>query len=276
MAKAINKSSKTSKISNTPSNNGPRPSTIRPGLLVSLKTSIRGNISYRKRDIERDHAVRKDGKAEVRQAKWETERTIADAAEHERAAKIRTEAWYAVARVCSNTAFGYLCPDDRTEELAEAMVKARKMIDDFNASAKITRLSIYMITGRVAPDDVEAVRAIGSELRDLMKAMSDGVKDLDASKVREAAVRAKQIASMLSDNSKLRVEVAIAAARKTATEINKAVKAGEQAALEVDRSTLKTIETARTSFLDFDEEAPAPTAKIKAKARVLDLSPEEA
>ena len=31
--------------------------TLRPGLLVSLKTSIRGNVSYQYRDIEPEHLV---------------------------------------------------------------------------------------------------------------------------------------------------------------------------------------------------------------------------
>ncbi len=41
-------------------------STLRPGLLVSLKTSVTGNVVYRRKDIEPDHRT-KDG---VQRARW--------------------------------------------------------------------------------------------------------------------------------------------------------------------------------------------------------------
>ncbi len=53
-------------------------STLRPGLLVSVKTSIRGNVTYSTRDLDPDH-IESDGS---RQARWETERRIADPQEH--------------------------------------------------------------------------------------------------------------------------------------------------------------------------------------------------
>ena len=56
-------------------------STLRPGLLVSLKTSIRGNVSYQTRDLEHEHAV---AGGQTR-ARWETERTVANKAEIARA-----------------------------------------------------------------------------------------------------------------------------------------------------------------------------------------------
>src|SRR5690348_7110755 len=45
--------------------------TLRPGLLVSLKTSIVGNTEYRRVQLEADH-VTEEG---TRRARWETERT---------------------------------------------------------------------------------------------------------------------------------------------------------------------------------------------------------
>src|SRR6266576_4051454 len=121
-------------------------STLRPGLLVSLKTSIRGNVSYVKRDLEADHFVDET----TRKAKWETERTVADAQEHEQARKVCAEARWAIARVCASTAFGCLCPESRADELSDSIKSARAHIDAFNATARITKLELYVITGRVA------------------------------------------------------------------------------------------------------------------------------
>jgi hypothetical protein len=55
---------------------------IRPGLLVSLKTTVHGGVSYQKRTIVPDHP---EGKARI--ASWETTRQIQDAEEHNAAAR---------------------------------------------------------------------------------------------------------------------------------------------------------------------------------------------
>lgn len=62
-------------------------STLRPGLLVSLKTSCTGNVSYTRADIEAGHMT-EEGK---KRAKWETERTIEDPIEHEAAIKVQSK-----------------------------------------------------------------------------------------------------------------------------------------------------------------------------------------
>jgi len=150
-------------------------STLRPGLLVSLKTSIHGNVAYSKRTIEEDHVTATGAKLAV----WETERKITDPQEHERAVKARSAARNIIVGVCSPTAFGLLCPSDNADKLADAIAKARVVADEFNATAGVSRLGVYVITGRVAQDDVEAVRAINSEVRELLEDMEEGVRNLD-------------------------------------------------------------------------------------------------
>lgn len=220
-------------------------STLRPGLLVSLKTSVVGNVRYTKQVIETERVV--VGGAEV--AKWETERTIMDPAEHERAAKVRSKAAGLVRSVCSQSAFGLLCPEDASEKLDAAVAEARKLTEAFNADAKVSRIYLYVIAGRVASDDVEAVKAINSEVRDLMREMEKGMTDLDVKAIREAAARAKGLAAMLSGDAQVRVQIAIEAARSTAKNI---VKADDPAKVEPDKWAIKKIAEQRMAFLDLD------------------------
>lgn len=240
-------------------------STLRPGLLVSLKTSVRGNVSYQRRDLA--HKRTKDGKDE---AKWETERVIADADEYRRAGEVRTQARIAISRPCAYSAFGLLCPEDRANDLEEAIVEARKIADEFNADAKLTRVSVYVITGRIAQDDVEAVRAINSEVRELLDTMQTGLKNFDAKAVREAANKAVSVGKMLSDDANDKIQIAIDAARSAARRI---VKAGDQVSMEIDTQVLKTIKRQRTAFLDIDTPT-ATVAKPTAKRRAVDLAPQ--
>lgn len=239
-------------------------STLRPGLLVSLKTSVSGNVSYQKQVIEDAHLT-EDG---AQQARWETQRTISDPEEHENAVKARSKARAKIRSVCADSAFGMLCPESDADKLEAAIKEAREIADGFNEVAKLTRVTVYVITGRIAPDDVEAVKAINSEVKDLLNAMSAGIENLDVKKVREAASRAKEVGAMLSTDAQARVQIAVDAARAAAKKI---VAAGDQAAKEIDRATIRKITEMRTAFLDLDEakaiEAPA------AEQRALDLTP---
>jgi hypothetical protein len=237
-------------------------STLRPGLLVSLKTSVQGNVKYSKTVLESEH---KDPDGAER-ARWETERTITDKVEHEAAQEARGKASHVIRRVCTNSAFGLLCPESKTAELEAAIADARKVAEDFNSKATLTRLGVFVICGRVAQDDVEAVRAINSEIRDLLADMETGLANLDVKMVRAAAVKAKGIGQMLSPSAAEKIEVAITAARASARKI---VAAGEQVAAEVDRATIRRIAEQRTAFLDIDN--MKEVARPSETGRAIDL-----
>lgn len=237
--------------------------TIRPGLLVVIKSNVTGNVSYHKRDL--GTKVEKEG-AEV--VEWETTRTIADAKEFKEAGQLRMRALGYMYNVCARSTFGLLCPEDKIEALNKGIEKARKEADEFNAKAKITRVNFNIIAGRVAADDVEATRAINGEVRDLLDKMQDGIKKLDVTSIRDAAKRAKDISSIIAPENNEKLQAAIEVARAAA---RKLVKAGEAAAKEVDKEALAALKSSRTAFLDLDaHDAPKPKAS-KAKGRAVDF-----
>jgi hypothetical protein len=228
-------------------------STLRPGLLVGLSTSISGNVKYRTQIIEEEHLTESGAEA----ARWETERTITDPAEHEAAKKVRSAARNDIVRVCAASAFGLLCPENKVADLEAGLATARRRVEAFNAMAQVTRLSVNVLTGRIASDDVEAVRAINSEVRDLLSQMERGIQRVDVKAIRDAADAAKALGSMLSPEAAERVQTAIDVARQQARLI---VKAGEQAATAIDQAAIAKITESRAAFLDFDEarEVAAP------------------
>jgi hypothetical protein len=240
-------------------------STLRPGLLVSLNTTISGNVTYKRREIEADHITDQGTK----EASWQTDRTIFDPVEDEKARIVRSKARSLVTAVCARSAFGLLCPESKAANLDAAISDARKLADEFNATANLSRVGVYVITGRIAQDDVEAVRAINSEVRELMAAMAAGIGNLDVEQVREAANKARNISSMLTPEAQDRIAIAIKTARDAARKI---VQAGEQAAQEIDLVAMRKIEEARTAFLDLDE-TPTDVAAPELEQRALDLDP---
>ena len=242
-------------------------STLRPGLLVSLKTSVTGNVAYRRQDIETEHLTA-DG---AKRARWETERTVVDPAEHDEAIKVRGKCRTLVTAICSASAFGLLCPEEGAAELMQAVEEAQALAADFNRRAKLTRIGVYVIAGKVAADDAQAVRAIASEVRDLLADMETGLRNLDVKTVRDAANKARDIGRMLTPTAQARVQVAIDAARSAARRI---VKAGETAALEVDARALRSITESRTAFLEIGDDIGEIAAPV-ASGRALDMVPSE-
>lgn len=238
-------------------------STLRPGLLVSLKTSVSGNVSY----VKVSKGTRREEGREI--AEWETVRTIIDKEEHEAAQTVRSEAQALIRGVCAKSAFGLLCPEIEKEKLDTAIAKARARIRGFNEEAKLSRIQLNVIAGRIASDDVEAVKAINSEVSDLMRLMNEGIANCDPKAIRDAANRTRSIGQMLSGTAAARVQLVIETARKVARDI---VASGETAAQVIDKAAIAKITEQRTAFLDLEEmgDVAAPVGE----ARAVDFDPE--
>ncbi|MDE2426309.1 MAG: hypothetical protein KGO96_10435 [Elusimicrobia bacterium] len=240
--------------------------TLRPGLLVALSTRITGNIAYERVILEEDHVT----EVGTKQARWETKRVIEDPTERERARKVRSQCRGMITKLCIGSTFGLLCQEDKRSELEEAVREAQAMAAEFNSTSTLTRVGVYVIAGYIAPDDVQAVKSINSEVRGLLAEMTTGVRNLDVKQIRSAANQARQIGKMLAPEAAERIKSAVEAAREAAKKI---VKAGEQAAQVIDQEALKKLAASRTMFLDMDE-VEIDAALPEVSGREIDLEPE--
>lgn len=239
-------------------------STVRPGLLVSLKTVLQGNVKYLKTELEEDHPIDDGG----RKARWETERTIANAQEHEDAVKVRGRCRTVILSVCAKSNFGFLCSIEKQKLLEEAVIEARRLAENFNATSSLSKIGVFVLVGELVANEVEAARAINFEVRGLIDSMEQGIKRLDVKQIRDAALRAKNLGSMLTDSANEKLDVAIKAARKVATAITKQ---GEVASSEIDQQTITTLADARTAFLDLDAADDLDGPVFEAQAPEIDL-----
>jgi len=249
---------------------------IRPGLMISLKTTVRGGVSYQRENLPvSNELAAKDGKAVE---KWETTKVVEDPEEHERARKAVNKARSLISSVCANTAFGLICPQEREQQLDEAITAARKLVGEFNASATFTHARIYALKGRIASTEEESAKAIGEEVASLIAAMNAGIEKLDVDAIRDAATKAKQLEELLGPEQASAVSDAVAQARKAARQIVKRVQNdGEAAAVVLKDLQRGSLEKARIAFLDFEDgtvQAPAgdsmPAANVQRVAE-LDL-----
>jgi hypothetical protein len=178
-------------------------SMLRPGLLISLKSTLAGGVTYERKDLPAAEGTGEDV------ARWETTRVIKDPDEHKRATKARGLAVQEIRKLCSVTSFGLLCPESMEPELDAAVVRARSIADEHNRGAAHTRVNIYALKGRIASSDTEAARAIGQEVAAMIEGMNDAIDRLDASAIREAATKAREMSAMLSPELSAKVGAAV-------------------------------------------------------------------
>lgn len=230
------------------------------GMLVLVKSSVRGNTTYYKQQLE--YAAL--GSAGEERSKWETTKVVFDPAEQDEANKVRDKARSLIASVCAKSDHGLICPQDNLDELADRIDEAEQIVADFNSSAALTHVGLHIICGELPRDDVRAVEAIGQEIRDLLQDVQVALAEMDVKKVRALCDKAVNVGKILTPEAYERAKYAIDLARNAATEIKKA---GEAAAITIDQATIRNIEAARTSFLDLDSpfemaiELPKPAAR---------------
>lgn len=242
---------------------------MKPGILVSLKTSLRGNVVYERQELDGE------SKGKTKIERWKTVKVIEDTDEHERARKAQGKARSLISAHCCPTSFGLLCPLSDEDELNEAIREARRVVNNFNQGATRARVDVYVLKGRIAESDEEATRAIASDVTDLLEKMRAGIKAVDVKAIRDAANKARAMGAMLDEAKQTQVKRAIDQARKAAREIVKRVEnGGEEASVVLESISTKPIESARFAFLDFDEPAKAedsmPAANVQRVAN-LDL-----
>lgn len=258
---------------------------IRPGILVSLKSTVTGGVTYIRTDLQADGTPvvaepgndapkpaakpapkKKRGKKKGEAApeapessgdttveRWETTKIVEDANEFERATKVRNAGVALIRKQCSSTGFGLLCPEGNEDALNAAIRQARALADAHNDEAVHTRVHIYALKGRIASTDEEAARAISEEVRSLLDDMSRSIDKLDAKGIRAAATRAREIEAMLAPVQAEKVNLAVEQARKAARMIVARIeKDGKDAASVLDEIARGHIEKARVAFLEFD------------------------
>jgi hypothetical protein len=242
-------------------------STMKPGLLVALRTTVTGNARYLKRVLNEGTT---DSMGRLHE-EWQTEKIVSDPEEYKAANDIRGRVCGWVVTACIQTSFGLLCPENNVDNMERAYADALREVNLFNEKAQVTRINLNMITGRIANNDAEAIRAINVEVRGLIEEMTGAVEKLDVNAIRNAATRAKNVSKMLTPAAEERLGEAIKTARGVATRLNKA---GEQAAVAVDQEAVAALMRARAEFLDLDDDVAIEASGVAPDARAYDLEPE--
>lgn len=230
--------------------------TLKPGLLVSLKTTMRGGVEYAREDI----ADKKEGTAKVEE--WKTTKRVADVKEHEAASKLRSKLGGLVRKVCAPSAFGLICPVSKEAELREAIVEAKEGAAKFNTKNRTVSIGVYVLVGRIAESDQEATAAIRDELKDMLGDMQRAITGGAIEDAREAASKLLKMGMVLDEKTQGKVKRAVEEVRQIAKDaIKKVSEGGVTTAQAVASVKFTALEEARFAFLD-DGETLAPVSTL--------------
>lgn len=256
--------------------------TLRPSILVVLRTTVTGGVTYDRTDLDTGEAPMPG----VSRRRWVTDCTIMDPEEHERAGKVRSAARSLFTRICVDAPLGLMLPLTITEEgedadiaRAQAQVdvveaEARALIATHNDIAKHTHITLESSTFTFSSPAQAArnERALRTEIARLMDLMEVGISKADPKVIQGAADRARELAQILGEEAKGVATAAIEQARKARSAILKRIiKEGEDAQTVVMGISRGMIASARTAFLDFDD-APVTAEAPMGAQRSLDLS----
>lgn len=230
--------------------------TIQPGYLLSLKTSVRGGVSYARQDLPTDVAG---------QERWETIKSTVDPDEHKRATKLRGRCSSRIRAISIKTSFGLFITEDRLKRLNEILAEIRADVREFNNGAQASRVGVWCVKGKVAATDEEAARGIASDVVDLLAQMDAGIKDLDVEAIRNAATQARQVLGALSPEQQKIATAAVDAARDAASTIARRIlKKSEDAAVVLQSIDAGAISAARMAFLDMEGASSEAAAEVAA------------
>lgn len=240
--------------------------TIRPGVLVSLKTQLKGGVSYK----TTEETVEREGVAEHKS--WRTDRHVEDVRELKAATEVRNKAGNMIRNACIRTPFGLLCPLSEKDQLIRRIREARAVTEEHNKDARFTRVDVYVLMGDIASNDREAAKALLSDVRSTIEQMQGGITEVDVQKIREAAKRAKELGRMLTDQQSSIVGGAVKAAREAARLLLKRVENGSETAEAVLKEVnLGPINNVRFLHLDIDDEVVEnPTIQVEEAALIKD------
>ena len=187
---------------------------LKPGVLVVVKSSVRGGAEYDRQELSTD-GLDPAGAKQIRS--WQTVQRVSDPDELAEARRVRGYAVGAIWNRASVTPYGLIVSDDRLEALAEAVERARERVDAFNAKARHVRVTLRVLKTRLVPEEAsEAFEAEAEETLEDLEARVDA-ESLDVEETRKAADRATALAEVLDGSLASRVLAKIQEARAAAT-----------------------------------------------------------
>jgi hypothetical protein len=232
---------------------------MKPSYLVSVKTSLNGGIQYNRKDVRDEHL--EDGSEEQ---EWNTTKVISDPEEYKVATLLRAKVAGMISNKCKLTPFGLICPEGEIETVQLTEQLAQLEVEEYNINAKYTTISLNVMMGYIASDDVQAAQRIAKQMRDLATEMKRCVRAGDIEGIREAAKTANQMRAILGEEEKARVSLAVKEARDAARTITKeVVKNGKKVDAVVPALKVGAISKMRLAFIDIDEGDASKNGKAK-------------
>jgi hypothetical protein len=225
-------------------------------------------VSYTHEDLNQERS----GASETKISR--TTKHTENVQEREQAEKLRTKLRGMISGACWPSMFGLFCPnEDRGGKgptaLRSAVIRAQKMVKDYNNKSRTCRVLLPVIPARVESSDAVAMAGIAAEMRAACEEMRRELSLGKPENARKLANKMRDLGRMLDDQSASVASGAIAAARKAASAIVKdGADTAKKAADILNNMNLDPIDAARVAFLDLEAQCSEQVSRVGPSADV--------
>lgn len=221
---------------------------LRPGFLVCFSTRVENGVEHLKSQVREevlpDGAVRKE---------WQAATIIHDPEEFKAVSVLRSRVRNIMKGVTTNTGFALMCPREDEQRLSAAITEMDALALGWNETSKVYKLRVSTVLAEIAENKADAIKAIKSEVVDLLARMEAATRAGSVRDIRAAANEAAQKVALLdleSEDGDDEIAQALAVARGVARKIVKRVeKGGEDLAAVLEQQNLEPIAAARLRFI---------------------------
>ena len=224
---------------------------LKPGWLVIADIHNHGCSHYshsgRREDVDENRVLR---------GEWHTEKRVDNIDEHKAVANIMYKATRLIARCGWDVYAGTYVPLEKKEELQEALIEARKMINLHNATSRFTRISGGFLSFLITGDNGAVAHAVINQAQRALTQLKESIETADVKGIREALRKGKRLEDMFEASQSDKLKQAFAEAKKTARSI---VKISNMKGEELDAWTKETqqVDAARIAFAEIEVDAAA-------------------
>lgn len=220
---------------------------INGGWLVIDDLHERGCTSYRQHDREEELKGRR------LEGEWRTEKEVIDVDEQAEVSTTARRIRATIRKLGYQTLAGTFVPEEKGDELNDAIRDADVAIRQYNADANYTRIDGRFLVFRIEPSDVRAAGSILGQVRDTLEEVKRAVDAADPKAIRRALGSVRRIDTMLADEQSEQLQAAFDDARRAARQLTKAAKEQDDELKEL-ASEVEAVDTARILFAEVEKQ----------------------
>jgi len=218
---------------------------IKPGWFLAGDLHVDGCMHYNQTERSQQEFGDKG------EANWKGHARCDSVAENKKVYTWRARATAALNDVCTKTRLGWFCPYEKDRMLAFAIKELNRIIAEYNADAKYTRLWHDIVPMEIGASGALAARIIWTEAKEQLVDLQNALKKADLDQIRKVATNIQRFHDILPGRHESDLYGIVTSVRNVARTLKRdAEKLDHDAKVEILREVYAPVEIKRMQFAE--------------------------